>query len=261
MIVSHKYKFIFLHSRRTAGNSFSLYFNQFAGESDVIIESWSGILQGGGKVNREALRRVCRNFGKPRFTATLLYDLLIHRKMSLGHLLTRSNRFSYYGRNKLGPNPAHASAWMVRNLFPDEYKSYFKFAFFRNPYEYVVSDYNKKINRFESTQVSFDEYLEVMADPDLFAPGIRPTPRTNIDIYTFSKNALAVDFLGDFSNLTQDIEHVCNHVGLPFCKNSFPHLQKTKSIDTYTFTELQQTLIERAFHDELKFLRENGNLS
>lgn len=47
MIISHKYKFIFLHSRRTAGNSFSLYFNQFAGESDIIIESWAEIIQGG----------------------------------------------------------------------------------------------------------------------------------------------------------------------------------------------------------------------
>lgn len=182
--------------------------------------------------------------------------------MSLAHLLDSSNRFSYYGRNKLGPNPAHASAWMVQDLFPDEFKSYFKFAFFRDPYEYVVSDYNKKIKRFESAQVSFDEYLKVMADPDLFAPAfIRPTPRTNIDIYTFSKNAIAVDFLGDFSNLLHDIENVCNHVGLPYCENSFPHVQKTKSIDAYNFTELQQTLIEKAFHDELKFLRKNNFLS
>ena len=93
MIISHKYKFIFLHSRRTAGNSFSLYFNQFAGESDIIIESWGEIIRG-GKINREALGRVCRNFRKPRFAAALLKDLLIHRKMSLAHFLDRSNWFS-----------------------------------------------------------------------------------------------------------------------------------------------------------------------
>lgn len=261
MIISHKYKFIFLHSRRTAGNSFSLYFNQFAGESDIIIEDWAEIIQGGGKVNREALRRVSLNFGKPRFTVYLLYSLLIQREMSLAHVLNRSNKFSYSGRNKLGPNPPHASAWMVRNLFPDEYKSYFKFAFFRDPYEYVVSDYNKKIKRFESTQVSFDDYLQAMADPDLFAPEIKPTPRTNIDVYTFSKNTLAVNHLGDFSNLMHEIKNVCDHVGLPFCENFFPHAQKTKKVDSYNFTERQKNLIERAFHDELEFLRKNGRLS
>ena len=35
MIISHKYKFIFLHVPKTAGSSINTYFSQFIGDKDM----------------------------------------------------------------------------------------------------------------------------------------------------------------------------------------------------------------------------------
>ena len=40
MIISHKYKFIFLHVPKTAGSSINTYFSQFIGDKD-ILNGWN----------------------------------------------------------------------------------------------------------------------------------------------------------------------------------------------------------------------------
>ena len=37
MIISHKYKFIFIKTQKTAGSSIELYLSRFCGKDDIII--------------------------------------------------------------------------------------------------------------------------------------------------------------------------------------------------------------------------------
>ena len=46
MIISHKYKFIFLHVPKTAGSSINTYFSQFIGDKD-ILNGWNHSLRQG----------------------------------------------------------------------------------------------------------------------------------------------------------------------------------------------------------------------
>ena len=198
MIISHKYKFILLHSRRTGGNSFSLYFNKFAGADDLIVESWSEILSSGGRTNKEARSRLLRNLGNPQLLASTLRSA-----GSPAEALNYSNYISFHGEQKLGPNPAHTSAQMVSKMFPTEFDTYFKFAFFRNPYSFVLSDYAKRRHKLEQQGADFSSYLEAM--------GTR-MPKKKVG-------------------------------GAP-----------------RQFTETEVELIEKAFYDELLFLRTTGRL-
>lgn len=163
----------------------------------------------------------------PRLLASILRSAgPPSRALHFSKQLNYSNHISFSGEQKLGPNPAHTSAQMVSKIFPTEFNSYFKFAFFRNPYSFVLSDYAKRRHRLEQQGADFLSYLEAMSDPDLYAPSFKPTPRTNVDVYTFQKKNLAVDFLGDFNSLSSDLSQIFTRIGIPFESDGYPHAQK-----------------------------------
>ncbi|MCG5539497.1 sulfotransferase family 2 domain-containing protein [Halorhodospira sp. 9622] len=265
MIISHKYKFIFLHSRRTAGNSFSIYYNHFSGPHDIIVEQWHEIIPRGGKPNQEAVSRLLTNLGNFQFLKNApktAFKNGFRKDRLTAELLQLSNRVTFRGDEKLGPRPTHASAKKVADLFPEEFNNYFKFAFFRDPFQYVLSDFHKKHSRLKQKGITFDGYLKCMADPERECPRVRPTPRTNIDVYTFGRNVLAVDYLGSYGTLTEDLNYICQRVGLPFRKSDFPHAQNTKSgTKKHRWSTEQIELVEAGFSDELSFLRDFGYLS
>lgn len=90
----------------------------------------------------------------------------------------------------------------------------------------MLSDYAKRRHKLEQQGASFLSYLEAMSDPDLYAPSFKPTPRTNIDVCTFQKKNLAVDFLGDFNFLLSDLSRILTRIGIPFESDGYPHAQK-----------------------------------
>ena len=56
MIISHKHKFIFLHSRKCAGSSMEVALNKYLGPNDIQIGSWTETLCGDGKMNKKQSR-------------------------------------------------------------------------------------------------------------------------------------------------------------------------------------------------------------
>ena len=58
MIISHKYKFIFIKTRKTAGTSMEIYLSQYCDDNDIVTPITLNQVALGNKIKHEP-----RNFG------------------------------------------------------------------------------------------------------------------------------------------------------------------------------------------------------
>ena len=105
-------------------------------------------------------------------------------------------------------------------LTPDQFATYFKFAFVRNPWARMVSLY-----RHLTYGVSFRKYVlgafrkRVWKEMYWF---VRP----QVEFVVGEDGAMLVDFVGRFERLQEDFDTVCQQLGLPPMK--LPHVNKAQ---------------------------------
>ncbi|MEM1409508.1 MAG: sulfotransferase family 2 domain-containing protein, partial [Pseudomonadota bacterium] len=191
MIISHRHKFIFQHSRKVAGSTITTLLNKHLGPEDLQIGSWHDSVAHGGGFNRHALKELVTNpivVGEAvKRTATSVSNL---RRPKFMHIANEALKKPYFA--KLGPNPPHAEAWRVRDFAPDAWQTYFKFSFVRNPYAQEVSDFSWR--KCPARGVAFEEFLKRKLDPQRPDPeGVSISPPTNWPIYAIG-DEVAVDF-------------------------------------------------------------------
>jgi len=180
MIVNHKYKFIFLKTRKTAGTSIEIALSEFCDSSDIITPIAD---------KDEALRE------EAGYQGPCNYDVPL-KKLSKTELL----QFFWNRYRKQFYN--HVDAAYVRKYVGEKtWGSYFKFSFERNPFDKAVSRYYWST---EEPRPSASEYLD-SAPVELL---------TDWPIYTIN-DQLAVDFLGRYENLKADMKFVAERLGLP----------------------------------------------
>lgn len=118
MIVSHKHKFIFIKTRKTAGTSIEIALSAHCGDEDIL----SPLNEEDEKLRREVSGRGAQNYKLP-------YGDL-DRQEWLKVLKTRKQA-RYYN---------HMSAAELKRHLGDEiWNSYYKFTLDRNPFDKVVS--------------------------------------------------------------------------------------------------------------------------
>ena len=120
MIISHKYRFIFIKTRKTAGTSTEIALSKFCGPNDVITPITD---------EDEALRK---SLGYP---GPQNYEIPLRRFKTLDYWNTirHGKVVRFYN---------HAPAAFVRDhIDPEIWNSYFKFAFERNPFDRAISIY------------------------------------------------------------------------------------------------------------------------
>jgi Sulfotransferase family len=108
----------------------------------------------------------------------------------------------------------------VRDYVGDEvWRSYFKFAFDRNPWDRQVSWYlyKTKSKRFRP---SFEQFMSSR----------RRAYVTNYAIYTLD-GALAVDFVGRYERLEEDLNAALAKAGVPGCSVKVPRTNVTPDRD------------------------------
>jgi hypothetical protein len=123
MIVSHKYKFIFIKTHKTAGSSIEMALAPLCGPDDIVTSMESN-----------AKTDIPRNFHSGTLLSRMYSKSSIFRKCINRH----SNLIApwYY---------EHMPAKRVKELIgPEVWNSYHKFCFERNPWDKVVSYYNWK---------------------------------------------------------------------------------------------------------------------
>ncbi|RYD19365.1 MAG: hypothetical protein EOP88_19280, partial [Verrucomicrobiaceae bacterium] len=155
MIISHRYKFIFIKTHKTAGSSMEMALGPLCGPDDIItsMETNEGT---GIPRNYHADTLIGRNYAKSR----LLRKVIDRRSPLLG---------PWYWE--------HMPATRVRELVGEDiWNSYHKFCFERNPWEKVVSYYNWKKYGQEKDTPPFKEYIltkphRLPRDGDLYFHG------------------------------------------------------------------------------------------
>ena len=207
-MISHKYKFIFIHVQRTGGRSIKAAISKF---------------------DREA------------------WDTIGHHQAESGKEL--------YG--------AHLFARDVREHLGDEiWNSYFKFSIVRNPWDRLVSWYNKIVingpktnfphklwQYFREHATSFEAFLQC-TDVIVEAHGeARSFAFNQIDHLGDSNGKILVDYVGRFEQLSESFAEISRRIGLPDVRLPVTHRVRHKHYSTYYSEETRRLVAERFQRD------------
>ncbi|MEM9423071.1 MAG: sulfotransferase family 2 domain-containing protein, partial [Pseudomonadota bacterium] len=172
------HKFIFLKTKKTAGTSIEMYFQDYCVPPELRAElaATGASTQTQGVESQHGIVA----YRGPRDPEQKLYN--------------------------------HMSAAEVRAYAPDLFENYFKFTVVRNPYDKVVSFFwhrNRKREElknpdFETVRYEFKKWLK--------AVGVRPRDRS---VYSIDGN-LVVDYCIRYESLMEGLEHVCRVTGIPY---------------------------------------------
>ena len=152
-------------------------------------------------------------------------------------------------------NPSkHANAIEYRNKFGDKFLEYFKFAFVRNPWSWLVSRYfwcKDDKRYYEYVRSSFKNLIYSVRDDKNISPG-RWFNRTVLPQHgkiSDESGTQLVDFVGRFENLQGDFNFACDKIGIPHRK--LPHKNKTKHkhYTEYYDEETKQIVAEKYAKD------------
>jgi hypothetical protein len=202
MIISHEHKFIFLKTKKTAGTAIEAALSELCGPSDVITPY---------REESEQDRK-----GLPPQNYRIDHPLKPKRPL-IRRLLMRPERYyhpsvGYY---------EHMPASRVRDYVGEAiWRSYFKFAFDRNPWDRQVSWYLYK-TKSKRVRPSFEHFMTSRARAYV----------SNHDIYMLD-GALAVDFVGRYERLEEDLIAALAKAGVAGCGLSVPHTNVTPKKDS-----------------------------
>ena len=226
MIISHKYKFIFIKTRKTAGSSIQMYLSELCGEDDIITPI--------DKPERKYRPRNYRGLFNP--LPRLSEQLGEPRKM----LLTAGRFLALKKFN------SHIMARHVKKRIPaDVWNSYYKFAVDRNPWDKVLSHYHYVRQRYDKYDegISFNEYLRVAELP------------YNYMIYTDSANRLMIDRVIKYEELNEGLSDVFGILGVPFDGvlrvNEKSHYRKEKKNYREFYNDDQRDFVAERFSVEI----------
>jgi len=183
MIVSHRHRFIFIKTNKTAGTSIEAAVSKLCGPDDIITPY------------REDNERH-RSAGRPQ---NYRIDHPLKPKRPLWRkLLGRPERYWHPSVGYF----EHMPAWRIRAyLGEDVWNSYFKFAFDRNPWDRQVSWYFYKTES-KTPRPSFADFMKTR----------RAAFVDNYQLYTLD-DTLAVDFLGRYEHLREDLAKAMRTIG------------------------------------------------
>jgi hypothetical protein len=226
MIVSHRHRFIFLKTSKTAGTSVEIALSQVCGPDDIITPI---------APEDEAYRRGLGYRGPQHYLA----PWPDYRPIDVGRLLLRRQRkLRFYN---------HISATNVRSQLPAEvWDNYFKFCFERNPWDRFLSFYYWQYRR--GPQPSFAEVLD--------SPAVDLLKLRGWQVYTIN-GEVAVNRICRYENVEQELDEVCKKLGIsqPL---TLPHAKANTRRDRRSYREVlgdaERRRIEQLFADEIKAL-------
>jgi hypothetical protein len=184
MIISHRHKFIFIKTNKTAGTSIEISLSQFGADGDVITPL---------PPEDEATRRNLDYRGPQNYLA----PIADYGPKDLARLLIRgTKKHRYY---------SHISAREIKKQIGEGvWRDYYKFCFERNPWDRLISLYYWK--NTSEPRPALSDFIESGAPSILKKRGI--------DLYTID-GEIVVDKVCLYENLEKDLEAVRTHLGLP----------------------------------------------
>jgi len=223
MILSHKHKFIFIKTAKTAGTSIEVFLSKHCGPKDIVTPIAPPI-EGHQPRNYEG-------FINPLPEILQRPDKIFS---ALRHSITSREKF--YN---------HMPASEVRRRVPaDVWNGYFKFCVERNPWDKVLSHYHMHAAR-EAGSLTLDEYLARGRFPINY---FRYTDRSGTKII--------VDRVLRYENLLTEVDEVFSKVSIPFDGTLGVVAKSEYRTDRRPyqeiFSDVQRKTVEEAFAREIE---------
>lgn len=208
MIISHRHRFIFIKTRKTAGTSIEIALRSVLGPRDVATPVHpvdEAFCAANGVAGPQNYRRA--------FSDYRLYDW---------------RRFMLDRRRQDFKN--HLPGPRIRQMVGREvWDSYYKFCVERDPFEKIISGY------YWSTSERESKGLPVMP-LDEFVFSDLAHDYSDWDRYADNPHTPIVDRVLRFERLQADLDEVCKHLGLPILE--LPRLKGTQRKDKRPATEV-----------------------
>ena len=193
MIISFKYKFIFIKTYKTAGSSIESYLNPYLNSKDILAptKEYNGINCWGS------------------FDKTELKNYF------------EDNKIEKYNKYKI-KYFAHMPIWLVKErlkplsskLNYDIFKNFYKFGVIRNPLDTIVSHYywQNSSDNHQSKSITFEDVLKELEANKFPSYGLLNLNKLMDKNF---KNILC-DKVLKYENLNEDLTVVFNKLGIPF---------------------------------------------
>ncbi|MEM1141221.1 MAG: sulfotransferase family 2 domain-containing protein [Pseudomonadota bacterium] len=225
MIVSHKHRFIFIKTHKTAGSSLEVALARECGPQDIVSHMEDNLASG-----------LPRNYGPTSALGSLYNRHKLVRKLIDRHS-PMLGAFYY----------EHMPATRVRELVGDDvWRSYYKFCFERNPWDKVVSYYLWKKEGQGKHQPEFERYVTTKSH------------RLPVDsrLY-FDDDRMLVDQVFEFRELSTALAALRSKLGLAL-PEPLPRektgLATQREPYTSFYSEETKALVAQLFAREIKLM-------
>jgi hypothetical protein len=222
MIISHKYKFIFIKVPKTAGTSLEIFLSQFCGGDDIVTPIYP-------HVEPHQARNYMGDFDPA-------LDISFRKRWPVKEKVP----------GMMPPNKFynHIPAELVRlRIDPKIWNSYFKFCVERNPWDKTLSRFYA--HRYRSGgKLTLEKFLEIEKLP------------VNYSLYTNVNGKIIVDRIIKYENLIPELAEIFAQFGIPFSGTLGVNAKSEYRTDRRPYQEVfsmsQRKIVGRLFKKEIK---------